>query len=78
MAKEKKLYSVYRRDVMTYNGNGVDSATTTCVGTTYAVSTEQAVNNVKHRLGIKPGDLYADGMHEYERITTFYAKEINY
>lgn len=71
---KKKQYRVYRIDVQYYNGRQ-SSTTRSYLGTTWAVSKDKAVNNMKYRQGIRPGDLYCEGRGGYRRETYFEAEK---
>ena len=72
MCKPKFRYLVYRVDTSTYS-NGRENVSEYFLGSTYAKSERQAINQVKYRLGIKPSDLYCIHTFGGERVTTFKA-----
>ena len=74
--KPKKQYKVFMCHTQYYDGGRIDEWETE-LGTTYAVSENQAINNVKYRLGIKPRDCYCDtGGDLYSRESDFRAERI--
>ncbi len=70
----KEKYQVVRIDTQHYFGKTEE--TKTVVGETFAPSAAKAINNIKYRLGIKPGDLNCDYMGDGGRITRFEAIRI--
>lgn len=67
----KRKYQVIRIDTQHYFGKTEE--TKTVVGETFAISAAKAINNIKYRLGIKPGDLSCDYMGDGGRVTRFEA-----
>lgn len=72
MKRPKFRFLVYRVDTSTYS-NGKENVVKSFIGETYAVSSKQAINQVKYRFGIKPADLYCIHTFGGERVTTFEA-----
>lgn len=75
MARQKRKYAIYRIDQQLYDLVRLEERRD-IVGTTWAVSPAQAVNQYKYRNGIKPRNLYCDGGDLYSRRTFFEAVEI--
>ena len=71
----KNKYKIFKIETQTYEpGLGQSSYKKDMVGTTWAVSEKQAVNNYKFRNHITNNELYCAGMYGYERKTTFVAE----
>lgn len=71
---EKTRYAVYQIDRIT-DGWGKTEMRKKYIGDTYAVSEAKAINNLKYRLGIKPGDLQSYYVGDGGSITTFCAEK---
>lgn len=77
MKRPKKHYAIYTYDVQIYDCCDRHESQHRKVGHTWAVSEAQAINNYKHRYGIRPSDLHCDsGSDAYVRDTFFEAVEI--
>lgn len=72
--KPKKKFDVYRVSTQYYEGGQV-ATSKRFLGSTYAVSAAQAESNMRYRMGLKPADLYASGMYDYERVDEIVAEE---
>lgn len=69
----RNKYEVYAEHTQFYDDR--TNLFTEVLGTTYAVSEKQAINNVKFRLGINNSDLFCDyGGDSYSRRTTIKAR----
>lgn len=74
MCQKKKSYKVFQQTKFTYTDTGIESVKDVYIGSTYAVSPKQAVNNVLYRKNLNKYD-YCDGPC-YHREVNYYAKEV--
>lgn len=77
MQNQKQQYRVFACHTQEYNDEGRTDKWEEPIGTTFALSEKQAINNVKFRNGIRPGHcICADPGDSYVRITRFRAETI--
>lgn len=74
----KQKYQVYWCHAQYYDDDGIVKQWEEPIGTTYAASEAQAINNVRFRCGIKPADCHCDGWGDsYSSDSHFRAETIN-